>query len=70
MIERPLCCIPAVMSSASCGSWAVKPWATNVAPWVRASKSGLTGRSIMPLGVDLDFLPLLAVGETWPVVRP
>ena len=35
-----------------------------------ASGMALTGFSTLPCGVDLVFIPLRLVGETWPVVSP
>ncbi len=35
-----------------------------------ASEMGLNGRSAVPNGVDLVFLPNSEVGEYWPLVRP
>ena len=44
--------------------------ATNVASAPIARPSGLNGRSAVPKGVDLVFLPNSEVGEYWPLVRP
>ena len=44
--------------------------ATNVASAPMAREIGLNGRSVVPKGVDLVFLPISEVGEYWPLVRP
>ena len=44
--------------------------ATNVAPAPSATDTGTKGRSMLPSGVVLVFLPNSEVGEYWPLVRP
>ena len=44
--------------------------ATNVASAPSATDTGLNGKSIEPIGVDLVILPTSEVGEYWPLVRP
>ncbi len=44
--------------------------ATKVAPAPSASVSGLKGRSTVPKGELLVFLPSSLVGEAWPLVNP
>ena len=43
---------------------------TYVAPPAIAMGIGLMGFSTLPCGVVLVFIPLVLVGDTWPVVRP
>ena len=53
-----------------CSVWVSTERATKVASAASASESGMTGRSMVPSGVDLVRLPSSEVGDAWPLVRP
>ena len=68
--ENPECCIACFMSSVRCLTSPLKPRATKVAPFIIADVMGLSGASTLPKGVLLVFIPMVLVGEIWPVVSP
>ncbi len=53
-----------------CGMSVAVVRATNVAPAPSASVKGLNGRSMVPSGELLVFLPNSLVGEACPFVNP
>ncbi len=70
MYAEPLCAAAFFSVSFKCCWKTSTERATKVASAPMASEIGLNGRSVVPNGVDLVFLPISEVGEYWPLVSP
>ena len=69
MKAAPRCSIAALISGTSCSLSPEKERATKVAPRRSASDTMSIGESWLPTPF-LDFEPLSAVAENWPLVSP